>query len=191
MTPSFLILFITIKTEIGLILQGVSINTHSIIRKGGPKKKILYTSLILSYHHSHTNLLFYLSLKKNILKEVEERRKFSVHSLFLSQQKKRGTRKFKRYVSVNLFHLFIPKFSLYFVLILYVFFSRLILGLFFIYLILKIITKNSFPHFFNVFPTPIFNFFYFRKYKKIYKKNKIKKCFLCLIFSVCLTTRVA
>jgi len=47
MTNSFLIFFITIKTEIALILQGVSINMHSIIQKkgGGDRKEILYILL--------------------------------------------------------------------------------------------------------------------------------------------------
>jgi len=81
MINSILILFITIKAEIALILQGVSINTHSV--KITKKQKILYTSLILSHHHSHIQTSF-LSLfqKKNILKEVEKKILYS-SSLFL------------------------------------------------------------------------------------------------------------
>ena len=73
MINSFLILFITIKVEIALILQGMSINTHSVMIT--KKQKILYTSLILFHHHSHIHTSF-LSLfqtkQKNILKEVEK-----------------------------------------------------------------------------------------------------------------------
>ena len=60
MTNSFLILFITIKAEITLILQGVSINTHSVVTK----KNILYTYLILFHHHSHIHTSFLISLQK-------------------------------------------------------------------------------------------------------------------------------
>jgi len=81
MTNSILILFVTIKAEIAFILQGVSINTHSVMTE----EEILYTSLILSHHHSHIHTPFLISLKKNILKEVEKRRrKHSLPSLFLS-----------------------------------------------------------------------------------------------------------
>ena len=76
----FLILFITIKAEIALILQCVSINTPL----SWPKKDIFYTSLILSHHHSHTHLLFYLSFKKKYIKGGRKRRKHSLHSLFVS-----------------------------------------------------------------------------------------------------------
>jgi len=49
------------------------------------EEEILYTSLILSHHHSHIHTPFLISLKKNILKEVEKRRrKHSLPSLFLS-----------------------------------------------------------------------------------------------------------
>jgi len=84
MTNSFLILLITIKAEIALILQGVSINTHYVIKKRGIGKK--EEKISLHYSNSfpsplpHTHL-FFISLKKNILKEVE---KNSLHSLFLS-----------------------------------------------------------------------------------------------------------
>jgi len=61
------------KAEIALILQGVSINTHSVMTE----KRILYISLILSHHNSHTHLLFYLSFKK-ILKEVEKKREENI-----------------------------------------------------------------------------------------------------------------
>jgi len=60
MTNSFLILFITIKAKIALILQGVSINTHSVMTE----KKVPYTSLILSDHHSHIHTSFFISLPK-------------------------------------------------------------------------------------------------------------------------------
>jgi len=63
MTNSFLILLITIKVEIALILQGVSINTHSVMTKKR-EKKILYTSLILPDHHSHIHTPFFISLLK-------------------------------------------------------------------------------------------------------------------------------
>jgi len=56
-------LFITIKAEVALILQGVSINTHSMMTE---KKNIFYISLILSHHHSHIHSSFILSLSKNI-----------------------------------------------------------------------------------------------------------------------------
>jgi len=97
MTNSFLILSITIKVEISLILQGVSINTHSALTKkksiyfsnsfpsppphtppflslfkkkhiegdrNKSEKKILYTSLILSHHHSHIHTSFFISISK-------------------------------------------------------------------------------------------------------------------------------
>ena len=67
------------KAEIALILQGVSINTHSVMTE----KRILYISLILSHHNSHTHLLFYLSFKK-ILKEVEKKQKKTFSTLSLS-----------------------------------------------------------------------------------------------------------
>jgi len=80
MTKSFLILFVTIKAEIALILQCVSINTHSVMTE----KKILYISLIIFYHHSYTHLLFYLFLKKNIEGgKKKEKKTFSTVSLSL------------------------------------------------------------------------------------------------------------
>jgi len=62
MTNSFLILFITIKAEIVLILQSVSINTHSIKTE---KKYSLNLSNSFPSALSHTHLLF-VSLKKHI-----------------------------------------------------------------------------------------------------------------------------
>jgi len=73
-------LFITIKAEIALILQGASINTHSIITE--KEKDSLHFSTSLPSPLPHTHLLFYLSLKK---KHTEGGRKktFSTHSLTL------------------------------------------------------------------------------------------------------------
>jgi len=45
------------------------------------EKKILYTSLILSHHHSHIHTSFFISLKKNILKEVEEKEENILYTL--------------------------------------------------------------------------------------------------------------
>jgi len=72
MTNSFLILFITIKTELALILQGVSINTHS----AGTEKKRFSLHFSNSFPSSlpHTHLFCHLSFKKNILKEVKNKR---------------------------------------------------------------------------------------------------------------------
>ena len=80
MTNSFLILFITIKAKIALILQGVSINTHSVMTE----KKVPYTSLILSDHHSHIHTSFFISLEKNILKEVEKKEENILYTLSFS-----------------------------------------------------------------------------------------------------------
>jgi len=83
MINSFLILFITIKVEIALILQGVSINTHFVMIT--KKQKILYTSLILSHHHSHIHTSF-LSLFQTKKKHIEGgRKKYILYSssLFL------------------------------------------------------------------------------------------------------------
>jgi len=77
MTNSFLILFIIIKAEIALILQGVSINRHSVKKE----KNFLYTSLILSNHHSHTHLIF-LSLFQQKKKHIEGGRKKKAKKTF-------------------------------------------------------------------------------------------------------------
>jgi len=82
MINSTLILFIKIKTEIALILQGVSINTHYV--KITNKQKILYTSLILSHHHSHIHTSFLSLFQKK--KHIEGGRKKNIlysSSLFL------------------------------------------------------------------------------------------------------------
>jgi len=76
MTNSFLILFITIKVEIALILQGVSINTHSVMTRK-KKKDSPHFSNSLPSPLPHIHFLFYLSSKKkilkNILKEIEKK----------------------------------------------------------------------------------------------------------------------
>jgi len=73
MTNSFLILFITIKTEIALILQGVNINRQFVPGKGTRPKKgnSLYFYNSFSSPLPHTPF-FYLSLKK---KRIEGGRK--------------------------------------------------------------------------------------------------------------------
>jgi len=47
---------------------------------------MLYTSLILSHHHSHIHTYFFISLskKKTILKEVKKREEDYLYFLFLS-----------------------------------------------------------------------------------------------------------
>jgi len=72
-------LFITVKTGIALILQGVGINTHSVIPK--KKRDSLHFS-ISSRHQSHIHTSLLISLKKNI--EGGSKKKHSLHSLFLS-----------------------------------------------------------------------------------------------------------
>ena len=83
MINSFLIFFITIKVvEIALILQGVSINTHS----AGKRKKIysIYFSNSFSSPLPHTPPFLSLFQKKSILKEVEKKEKKTFSTLSLS-----------------------------------------------------------------------------------------------------------
>ena len=76
MTNSFLILFITIKAEIALILQGVSINTHSVMTE---RKNSLHFSNSFPSPLPHTHL-FLISLKKK--KHIEGGRKKKKNILY-------------------------------------------------------------------------------------------------------------
>jgi len=63
-------------------LQGVSINTHSVISKQKwIEKKNLYTSLILSHHHSHIHTSFFISLSKQ-KKHIEGGRRSKENILY-------------------------------------------------------------------------------------------------------------
>jgi len=62
MTNSFLILFVTIKAEIARCEYKYTL-CH-MVRGTEIKKRILYTSLILSHHHSHIHISPLISLKK-------------------------------------------------------------------------------------------------------------------------------
>jgi len=82
MINSFLILFLTIKVEIALILKCVSINTHSVMTE--KRKKILYTSLILSHHHSHIHTSSFISLNKKHIEGGRKSKKIIFSTLPLS-----------------------------------------------------------------------------------------------------------
>ena len=63
-------------------MQGVSINTHSVISKQKwIEKKNLYTSLILSHHHSHIHTSFFISLSKQ-KKHIEGGRRSKENILY-------------------------------------------------------------------------------------------------------------
>ena len=62
MTNFFLILFITIKAEIALILQSVSINTHYVMTRKKKKDSLHFSNSFPSpLPHIH---LFFISLSK-------------------------------------------------------------------------------------------------------------------------------